>query len=825
MSFNSLKNKIIFKKYRVDKILGKGSFGCVFKGQNINDQSNVAIKAEKKNSKMHLLETESQFLSTLRGYGIPDIKSYGHSGKFYILVEELLGLNLSQLKDKSHFNIKDLAMLAIQIIDRIEYIHSKYIIHRDIKPENFTIGYTNLGTIYIIDFGISRKYKSSRTGKHLKYSIIGKLFGTVRYLSYNASRGLEQSRRDDLESIGYMLIHLANGKLPWQGLKLKVKNVKKNFLEMLYLKKFTRPEDLCKGLPSEFAEYIKYCKRLSFEQDPNYDYLRSRFTNILSSKGLINDIKFSWIINKKFKKNNNEYLSKEKYINILKRKQSPQIRLYRAIQNSLQNQEQSLKNINRIEKSCEQKKFFPNKKLNIDIYNRGASEDCKRRKIVDTSNISKETISYNSHFAQYNINISGFEDEKKIYQLYQKRNKIRSFTPDENNKNNIFNFYQNQIDSKLNIINIKDINKKSLNIISNGKNLYNSKKMKRNKFSFDLENFYFKEKIIIREIQRSLSEIIKDKKINKKKIPNEKKEILKKDYNLNKINKTKAINKNKINEILSCDINNTRKKNDKININLINKFNSGESEDSFSFKNLYIDKNIKFGRLNTNIYQKNDIEKIMNKNNNYNKNYSNNISKDINDNKKFQKTNPDNSTGRPIINTEKNKFKIDKILENKNIGNSQGINIIINNNVNNTFRKNYVGNISPIKQNQNYGANIKSENNQNIRKKEKISNDRINSNDKIIENDFNSYHYIRKAPKKNIEKQNINLMEYDEAKYSELNYYHPANNINNNQRINEKRYSDLSSSNLIKEKDVKYIENRRKAKLLEYKSHFTNKYT
>ena len=302
MSYASLKNKILFKKYRVNKIIGEGSFGCVFKGINIIDKSEIAIKVEQKNSKMHVLENESQFLLYLKGFGIPEIKSFGYNSKFYILIEELLGPNLSQLNENKNFNIKDLAMIAIQIIDRIEYVHSKYIIHRDIKPENFTIGNKNLKTIYIIDFGISRKYKSSRTGKHVNYSLTGKLFGTVRYLSYNASRGVEQSRRDDLESIGYMLIHLATGNLPWKGLKLKSLNTKKNYLEMLYLKNFTHPEEICKGLPPEFAQYLKYCKKLNFEQDPNYDYLRSLFINILTKNNLINDLKFSWIINEKSKK-------------------------------------------------------------------------------------------------------------------------------------------------------------------------------------------------------------------------------------------------------------------------------------------------------------------------------------------------------------------------------------------------------------------------------------------------------------------------------------------------------------------------------------------
>ena len=154
MSFNILKNKILFKKYKIEGLLGKGSFGCVFRGINLKDNSELAIKVERKDAKSHLLEIESNFLSILKGYGIPEIKSYGRTAYFYVLVEEILGPNLTNIKNKQSFTLKDISMIAIQIIDRIEYIHSKNIIHRDIKPENFTIGYKNQSTIYIIDFGM-----------------------------------------------------------------------------------------------------------------------------------------------------------------------------------------------------------------------------------------------------------------------------------------------------------------------------------------------------------------------------------------------------------------------------------------------------------------------------------------------------------------------------------------------------------------------------------------------------------------------------------------------------------------------------------------------
>ena len=114
-NFNHLKNKLIFKKYKLTKLIGKGSFGCVFKGNNIIDNTEVAVKLERKNYKVHLLEIESNFLTILKGYGIPEIKGFGYCGNYYVLIQELLGLNLMQIKYLKNFrySLKDISILRL----------------------------------------------------------------------------------------------------------------------------------------------------------------------------------------------------------------------------------------------------------------------------------------------------------------------------------------------------------------------------------------------------------------------------------------------------------------------------------------------------------------------------------------------------------------------------------------------------------------------------------------------------------------------------------------------------------------------------------------
>ena len=170
------------------------------------------------------LETEAYRLLYIQGEGIPKIYCYGNNQTHNILVQELLGKSLEELFNQCNkrFSLKTVCVLGIEMIRRIRYVHSRYHIHRDIKPDNFMIGRgEHENDIYIIDFGLAKKYFSTSKNQHIRFCEGKSLIGTARYCGRNAHRGYEQGRKDDIESIGYVLMYFLIGRLPWQGLKIK----------------------------------------------------------------------------------------------------------------------------------------------------------------------------------------------------------------------------------------------------------------------------------------------------------------------------------------------------------------------------------------------------------------------------------------------------------------------------------------------------------------------------------------------------------------------------------------------------------------------------
>ena len=184
---------------------------------------------------------------------------------------DLLGPSLEDLfqQCKRQLDLKTVLMVAVQLVRHIQKVHEERIIHRDIKPDNFLIGATEhtRDTVYIIDFGLAKCYSNSN-GEHIPYKDGKNLTGTARYASIATHQGKEQSRRDDLETIGHVLLYLLKGSLPWQGLPGRSKNEKYNAIKK---KKIETPlSELCRGHPEEFKQFMEYCRTLKFEQEPNY---------------------------------------------------------------------------------------------------------------------------------------------------------------------------------------------------------------------------------------------------------------------------------------------------------------------------------------------------------------------------------------------------------------------------------------------------------------------------------------------------------------------------------------------------------------------------
>ena len=296
--------KLFFSKYKAVKKLGEGSFGKVYKAEYNGDD--YAIKMESKSKEQGLLEIEATIMSYLKGPNIPYIKSYGYSGDFNVLVMQLLDKSLEDLINKYNtFSIKTTAMLGYQMVNILQYIHDRHIIHRDIKPDNFVMGaHEDNAKLYILDFGLAKKYRSSRTLIQYPYIKKKKLTGTARYASIHALEAYEQSRRDDLESVGYVLMYFLRGNLPWQGLKVRSKEDR--YKKILEKKRETSSQDLCKGYPKEFFEYVEYTRNLEYEENPNYDLLRKKFMDVLKNLNEELDYIYDWTTKSDLKKRRNK---------------------------------------------------------------------------------------------------------------------------------------------------------------------------------------------------------------------------------------------------------------------------------------------------------------------------------------------------------------------------------------------------------------------------------------------------------------------------------------------------------------------------------------
>ena len=297
--------------YELQKKIGKGGCGTVYMGYAIIENRDVAIKIADSWS-CDTLETEAQVYKDLffgnvgpkeaasgiiparEIVGIPQVFWIGkrwlwNKETYNILVMETLGPDLGQLfrQHRKQFSNKTVLMLAEQFLNRIELLHEEGYIHRDIKPDNFLMGLAHgkfKHVVYLADFGLTKKNTeiyNEKAGSE----------GTSLYASLNTHLGISQSRRDDLESIGYVLMLFQSGSLPWYN----VKDI--NHWDIIGdLKKRTSVENMCKGCQKEFHMYLHYCRGLRFDEKPDYGYLKKMFKDLFIRLGYRNDGRFDWTV-------------------------------------------------------------------------------------------------------------------------------------------------------------------------------------------------------------------------------------------------------------------------------------------------------------------------------------------------------------------------------------------------------------------------------------------------------------------------------------------------------------------------------------------------
>jgi len=282
-------------RFLLKKRIGGGSFGEIYRGTDSQTNEDVAIKLEKTDCSHPQLLSEAKILKYLKSpLGIPAVHWFGTEGLFNIMVIDLLGPSLEDSFEQCRrgFSLKTTLQLAAQMIARVEHVHSKDYLHRDIKPDNYLTGTeSNPAVVYLIDFGLSKRYRDVKTKQHIPYKEGRTLTGTARYASVGSHMGIEQGRKDDIEAIAYVVLYFLLGELPWQGIHVASKQEKYHRICDM---KMNLNNSILKGHPPEFLQMLNYSKSLKFEEKPDYDYVQNLLKQIAQREQIDFDGVFDW---------------------------------------------------------------------------------------------------------------------------------------------------------------------------------------------------------------------------------------------------------------------------------------------------------------------------------------------------------------------------------------------------------------------------------------------------------------------------------------------------------------------------------------------------
>lgn len=296
------------KYVKLKEKIGHGTFGEVYGAYYKPNNMPLAIKIEKQPLRRQL-EHEYQVYKALTSTGSAYVPRVYALGTVHLdgiesnaMAMELLGLSLEKLfmECNKKFSYKTVLMLADLMISRIEFLHHKNYIHRDIKPDNFVFSANDASGLYLIDYGLVKQYRNPITCAHIPMRTDKSLTGTTRFCSLNSHCGIEQSRRDDLEALGYCLIYFLKGKLPWQG--MPGKNKEEKYAMIKRCKENVSAHELCEGVSNAMLQFIIYVKHLEYAEMPNYPYLRELINEEMVANKFNFDYDFDWLVKRKKEK-------------------------------------------------------------------------------------------------------------------------------------------------------------------------------------------------------------------------------------------------------------------------------------------------------------------------------------------------------------------------------------------------------------------------------------------------------------------------------------------------------------------------------------------